>query len=164
MSELLAGGFMWINNADKSLNISLAGIVSRVGTGSEHAADFAVSPQLAAYLINSTGSIFYNNIVTNIANLSHIAWTQVPFSGIAKAIAVDFNGNAYVVDALGNVWNGTHTGSWVQMSKGNTVGATAISVGLDGSVWVVIPNGSKKNPANVAGQYCASNDKFVPLK
>lgn len=53
------------------------------------------------------------------------------------AISVDINENLWAVDSATNVWSQNYTtGVWTQVSASAKVGATDISVGIDGSVWV----------------------------
>jgi hypothetical protein len=63
------------------------------------------------------------------------------------AISVDVNENLWIVDSATNVWcQNTTTGVWTQVDSSSTIGATDISIGIDGSVWV-----SRVDPTTKSG-------------
>jgi hypothetical protein len=160
ISPLITGDLAYIDKTDSTVYITLLGVTARIGNTSNCASDLAVSLMATSYIITCT-----NEIWTYV--LTDLVWQVVPITELTAAgtypvaISVDVDENLWVVDHATNVWSqNTTTGVWTKVSSASTVGATDISVGIDGSVWISRLNPSGKSGLTDTAQYISNSDSF----
>ena len=109
------------------------------------AVDFCVGLTFTPYMITDNGGLW-------LYNTSNTEWDIIDVSDFGKtypiAFAISITDELWVVTSDGSVWQGTTYGGFTEIAA--NAGATDISVGMDGSVWISRVDPTGKGVSDVA--------------
>jgi hypothetical protein len=161
ISPLITGDLAWINATSSVPYMSLLGFDLELGNSSTCATDLVVSLMTTPYIVTCTNEIWTYD--TTALSWYVVAITELTSAGVHPvAISVDINENLWAVDSATNVWSqNTTSGVWTQVATSlGSAAVSDISVGVDGSVWVVRDYNSKSDIPQ-PWQYVSKSDSFV---
>lgn len=153
----------WFIDGDRGVwTLDTAGNTTQKA-GADSALDLSVGADGTSWIISTETRESPGGNIISWYDAANNSWVQVPPLAAAAQVAGAPDGNSWVINTQGTVWTVYPQGGYKLMSPEGVYFALDISVGADGTVWIISSETRQSPGGNIISWYDAANNNWVQV-